>query len=162
GTRQSETLLPAIAGLLETNGVGRADLGGIIVGGGPGSFTGLRIAAATAKGMAHAVKIPLYAYSGLLAAAVPFAHGGRVCALFDARRDEVYAACLRFGDRIEYDLEPSPFSIHELLMRIRPDEYAFVGEGAVKHEEIISGAGGSVTPSAPRASALLWLHDRYA
>lgn len=161
GTRQSESLLPAIAQLMKIHSIERRQLSAVSIGGGPGSFTGLRIAAATAKGFVHALQLPLYAYSGLLAAAAPFAHCGRVCALFDARRDEVYAACVTFGETIAYDLGPSAISIHELLLRIRADEYVFVGEGAARHEEIISGAGGSVTPAAPQASGLLWLQSRY-
>ena len=60
--------------------------------------TSLRIAAATAKGMVHALGVPLLAYSGLLATAVAgWGAGGSVCALFDARRRDVYAACYRFS-----------------------------------------------------------------
>jgi tRNA threonylcarbamoyladenosine biosynthesis protein TsaB len=65
----------------------------VIVGAGPGSFTGVRVAAATARGLAHGLGVPLYAYSSLAAVAMETGLDGNVCALFDARRGEVYAAC---------------------------------------------------------------------
>ena len=160
-TRQSEALLPAIDGLLAHHQIDRRAIAAIVVGGGPGSFTGLRIAAATAKGFARALDAPLYAYSGLLAAAYPFASEGVVCALFDARRDEVYAACLAFGATLVYEVEPAALTIHEVLSRVSAAEVRFVGEGAVKHGDLIERNGGTVKPSAPRASALLALAARY-
>ena len=104
GSGHSAALLPAIDWTLRIAGISVADLGGVVVGGGPGSFTGVRIAAATAKGIVHARRIPLWAYGSLLATAAT-AGGGEgdrpVCALFDARRRDVYAACYRMGKREE-------------------------------------------------------------
>jgi tRNA threonylcarbamoyl adenosine modification protein YeaZ len=59
GYRHGETLLPSIEGLLGEEGISRADLVGIVVGTGPGAFTGLRVGIATAKGLAHGLGIPL-------------------------------------------------------------------------------------------------------
>src|SRR5207237_3219506 len=69
GSRASEALVPAIDFVLQRAGVARTQLDGIVVAGGPGSFTGVRIAAATAKGFVHALHIPLFAYSGLMSVA---------------------------------------------------------------------------------------------
>jgi tRNA threonylcarbamoyladenosine biosynthesis protein TsaB len=59
GQRHGEELLAAIDGLLTAAGLRPADLGGIVVGTGPGAFTGLRVGLATAKGLAHAVGVPI-------------------------------------------------------------------------------------------------------
>jgi len=59
GHRHGETLLPAIEGLLGEGRLTRSDLGGVVVGTGPGTFTGLRVGLATAKALAHGLGIPI-------------------------------------------------------------------------------------------------------
>jgi tRNA threonylcarbamoyl adenosine modification protein YeaZ len=59
GQRHGEELLAAIDGLLTAAGLRPADLGGIVVGTGPGAFTGLRVGLATAKGLAQSLAIPI-------------------------------------------------------------------------------------------------------
>ena len=59
GYRHGEDLLPRLRALLDGRGVALADLGGVIVGTGPGAFTGLRVGIATAKGIAHALRLPI-------------------------------------------------------------------------------------------------------
>jgi tRNA threonylcarbamoyladenosine biosynthesis protein TsaB len=78
GQRHGETLLPAIDRLLGESNVRRADLAGIVVGTGPGTFTGLRVGLATAKGMAHGLGIPIVGVStgAALLAAVADGTGG--------------------------------------------------------------------------------------
>lgn len=84
--RHAAGLVPAAERVVEEAGVGRAELSAILVGGGPGSFTGVRVAAAAGKGMAHALGIPLLSLSSLMAGALtewalpagtgPWARGG--------------------------------------------------------------------------------------
>ena len=88
-------LLPALAGLLEEAGARWQDVGRIGVGSGPGTFTGLRIAAATAEGLRRVVNAPVVAVDSLQALGLPLlrsAVGRPACALLDARRGEVFAA----------------------------------------------------------------------
>jgi tRNA threonylcarbamoyl adenosine modification protein YeaZ len=59
GHRHGETLLPSIGRFLGEQNIRRSRLVGIVVGTGPGAFTGLRVGMATAKGMAHGLGIPL-------------------------------------------------------------------------------------------------------
>jgi tRNA threonylcarbamoyladenosine biosynthesis protein TsaB len=59
GYRHGEELLVRVEALLEERGTARAALGGLVVGTGPGAFTGLRVGIATAKGLAHALGLPL-------------------------------------------------------------------------------------------------------
>lgn len=164
-TRHSEALLPAIDFMLKNAGLEKSELTGVVVGGGPGSFTGLRIAGATAKGLAYALDIPLFAYSGLLALAAAIGNADQdVCALFDAKRGEVYAACYRFPKMMGFEavLEPAPQAIKALLDSLDVARTVFVGDGALRNDVLIRAAGGILLPAhlaVPRASALLWLRD---
>jgi tRNA threonylcarbamoyladenosine biosynthesis protein TsaB len=93
----SERLLPAIDRLMADAGWTPADLEGLAVAVGPGSFTGLRIGLGAVKGLALALGIPVAGVPTLdaLAAALPFA-GLPVCPVVDARKGEVYACRYRW------------------------------------------------------------------
>ena len=161
--RHSEALLPAISFVLERTSIRQQELSRIIVGAGPGSFTGVRIAAATGKGLARALGLPLFAYSSLAALAANAAVAGEpVCALFDARRNEVYAACYRFPPNggITTELAPAAMEIDDVLRRVLVLDPVFVGEGAIRHRERIAALGGRLALPAmvvPHSSALIWL-----
>lgn len=109
--RASNTqLLPRIDALLAEHGVGRDRLACIVCGRGPGSFTGVRIAMATAKGIASALEVPLYGVSTLDAIAWNMQDAGLrgpAVVVADAMRKEVYP--VRFGltdagvERLEAD-----------------------------------------------------------
>jgi tRNA threonylcarbamoyladenosine biosynthesis protein TsaB len=74
GYRHGETLLPAIAAALERLGLAPTSVVAIVVGTGPGAFTGLRVGIATAKGLAHALGVPIVGVStadALLAGSSP-------------------------------------------------------------------------------------------
>jgi tRNA threonylcarbamoyladenosine biosynthesis protein TsaB len=74
GYRHGETLLPTIVALLERRGLAATATAAIVVGTGPGAFTGLRVGIATAKGLAHALGVPIVGIStadALLAGASP-------------------------------------------------------------------------------------------
>jgi tRNA threonylcarbamoyladenosine biosynthesis protein TsaB len=165
-TRHAEALLPTIDFLLERSGFARADIDAVAVGSGPGSFTGVRIAAAAAKAWAHARRIPLFARSSLAVVAAGCARpGGVVCALFDARRDEVYAGCWRFDDSGSIDtvLDPRVEPLADVIDRLRNVRPLWIGNGAHRHTDRIREAGGVIGPahlSIPRAAALIWLVSR--
>ncbi len=99
--RHAEWLVPLIGDALRYGGVAPGDLGAVAVSAGPGSYTGLRIGASTAKGLALATGALLCGVptlEALAAACAPFAaEGDAVVAALDARRDEVYAASFRAG-----------------------------------------------------------------
>lgn len=92
----AETLTPMIRDALRYGDVAPRDLDGVAVSSGPGSYTGLRIGVSTAKGLALAAAAPLIAVpslEALAASAAPLAAPGEtICAVFNARRHEVYAA----------------------------------------------------------------------
>ncbi len=100
--RASNTsLLPNIDDMLKDEGISKAQLASIGVGRGPGSFTGVRIAMATAKGIASALSLPLVGISSQDAVAFnTWREGGRgsLLVLSDAMRKEVYPATYRISD----------------------------------------------------------------
>lgn len=163
--RHSEALLPAIDFVLKNAQIAKSDLARIVVGGGPGSFTGLRISAATAKALAKALHLPLFAYSGLAVLAAGIATAEQpICALFDARRGEVYAGCYRFPgmERMETLTEPAPRKLDDVFAAMDARSTLFVGDGALAFASAIVERGGAIAPvhfSVPRASALAWLSD---
>lgn len=87
-----ERLMPAVAEALDAAGVAPATLDAICCGGGPGSFTSLRIAGAIAKGLASASGAPLVALPSLALVALAAGGRGRVLATMDAMRGDRYAA----------------------------------------------------------------------
>lgn len=96
----SERLMVAVDGALGDAGWAPAALQGLAVAIGPGSFTGLRIALGTVKGLALALELPVAAVPTLdaMAAALPFC-ALPVCPVLRARRDEVYACRYRWDGR---------------------------------------------------------------
>jgi tRNA threonylcarbamoyladenosine biosynthesis protein TsaB len=85
----SESLVSAIAALLTDHGLSVAELGSIVVGVGPGSFTGLRVGLATVKGMAMGCKFNVFGVSSLAILAGSFGPG-RVLVALNARRGDVF------------------------------------------------------------------------
>ena len=94
---REERLMPAVAEALEAAGAFPTSIARVVCGGGPGSFTSLRIAASIAKAMAQAGAVPLLAVSSLtliVAGAADVLAPGRYLASLDAMRGEWYAALL--------------------------------------------------------------------
>ncbi len=112
----SETLLPMIDEIVKTSETKLEELDAIAIAAGPGSFTGLRIGAATAKGLAMAVDkpvIPIKTCEGL--AYNMWGAEGLICPIIDARRNQVYTGLYRVKGNVEVILEQQPMDIHELI-----------------------------------------------
>lgn len=139
--RRSSDLLVAIDQLCKDYGVVPTELDAVAVGAGPGSFTGLRIGMATAKGIAFAAGKPLWAVSSLAAlAAANLAPS--VCAVLDARRGEVFAGCYRGGaaDRYPHELVGeerllAPSELHAWAESQLVD-VLFIGDALDKYPEL--------------------------
>lgn len=93
----STTLEPRLRAALDQAGIGAKQLGAIACGRGPGTFTGSRVAVATAKGLALGLGLPIVPVSTLAALAGSSPVDGRVLALLDARREQVYAGVFDVG-----------------------------------------------------------------
>ena len=125
----SEKLLPAISQLLDSSGITGQELAGIGVSAGPGSYTGLRIGAATVMGLATGWKVPMKGVSSLrvLAAALP--SGRPVLSCIRARQEEVYAGAFQSSDPLSQEIIASGiYTAHELLDMLN-GEYTAVGSG---------------------------------
>jgi len=165
-TQHARLLLQTVAALLSECGIAREDLTGVVVGAGPGSFTGVRVAAATAKGLCHALAIPLHPVSSLKAAAwglgVAQQPDALRAVLFDARADRVFAGFYRIrGGRLEEDGQPAATTVDGALSRRMEVTPLAMGSGARRHAEPIRQAGWQVLDSPwgdPLASSLLKVH----
>ena len=132
----SEALLPAVHAALELAGEDLGSVGRVLAGVGPGTFTGIRIAAATARALAAGTGIPLAKNSTLDALASPaLSCSEDVLAVLDARRGQVFAR--RFS-------EAGPTTG---IFCARPEELVaeggptLVGNGAVRYRGALSGLG---------------------
>ncbi len=162
--RHAAATLPAIEEVLRLAGVGLPDLEGIVLADGPGSFTGLRIGFATAKGVLHqhpglALRLAP-SLLGLAWHAASFAEGP-IAALYDALRGEVFAAVYGIaGGRVETLLPPRLTTPGDLV-REGPRAAVAVGDGAAAYASEMQQWTGRppVGPpvGVPRAGALLQL-----
>jgi tRNA threonylcarbamoyladenosine biosynthesis protein TsaB len=132
----SETLLPAIHAALDLAGEDLGSVGRVLAGVGPGTFTGIRIAAATARALSAGTGIPLSKNSTLDALAAPArSYSGDVLAVLDARRGQVFAR--RYSEDGPttgiYCLTPEELSVEGGPL--------VVGDGAVRYRGALSGLG---------------------
>lgn len=148
GLTHSETLLPMIHEVLEKAGRRVKDLDYIALTHGPGSFTGLRIGAATAKGLALSHHIPLLSVSTLEAACYVGGLGSLAgsgekpflrVSMMDARRSQVYAGVYgpgKGGALNEILLAPEALSVQELAGFLEKQEgsAAFFGDAAAMYQ----------------------------
>jgi len=179
---RSDDLIPLIDRALAGAGIALRDLAAIAVGAGPGSFTGLRIGMATAKGLCFAAGLPMWAVSSLAALALDAADveplagaslaGGPLAdallvPAFDARRGEVCAGFYRVaGDLVEALADeriasPAQLAadIGELLRERRLARALLVGDAVTTHGAALAAAaqplrGARVTPSARSVARL--------
>ena len=151
GARQhAAQIVPLIQQVLALAGVTLERIAEIVVADGPGSFTGLRIGWAAAKGFAHERELPVVAVPSLLGAAHAAAAGerGPVVVCFDALRGQVFGAIYAFPPgRVETIVAPGLFTLAELarVTPVRPQ--LAVGDGAERYaDEIRSWIGRPPVP----------------
>ena len=132
----SEILMPGIDSMFNLTGLGIKDIDYVAYTNGPGSFTGLRIGASTALGLARGLNKPVIAVPTLdaLAYNIPM-DSGQIVPMMDARRGQVYFAVYCDGKRIT-DYEALPVS--EVLTKLNISKpVIFLGDGADSYREEI-------------------------
>jgi len=160
-SRQGAELVPRIAEVLAAAQVSLRDVAEIVVGAGPGSFTGIRIAAATARGLARPLGLTVWPVSSLAAggAVNPFAAHAPRLVLFDARGDRLYGGGWSRRDGVLSTwLEPRALTVQDVLEMTLPDGCELCGTGAVRHAAVWREAGRTVLPlpvGVPSAEGLL-------
>ena len=149
----SITLMPAIDFLMNSLDMKPTDLDRIAVAQGPGSYTGLRIAVATAKALAHTLKIELVGVSSLLAL-VPEQVEGLVIPVMDARRNNVYAGFYQSGQTVQPEAHLPLAEVLEIAGAAN-QPVTFVGETAAFAEQIEAALPqAAIQPSLPDAAAI--------
>ena len=141
----SETLLPMLDEIIKMTGIDCSELSAIAVSGGPGSFTGLRIGAACAKGLGLALDLPLIHVPTLDAMALNiYSSDAIIVPIMDARRNQVYTGIYKNDCNLEIIKESMAVAIDELFEILRDldnkekiKKIIFLGDGVPVFREYI-------------------------
>lgn len=137
GYTHSVTLMPIIEKVLKDSKLSVADIDLLAITNGPGSFTGVRIGIASAKGICDAVNIPCFAVSTLEAIAKPLSTKNVLAvSVMDARCNQVYTASFYMGKR---ETQDRAILISELLNELKNEkrDVVFIGDGALMCYDIL-------------------------
>lgn len=137
GKRHAETLTPAIEFISRQARVDLAEISAVAIDIGPGLFTGLRVGVATAKAIAHALRVPMVGVVSLDLLAFPVRYTPRLIhAVLDARRGEVFTAPYRqVPGGVQRLADPSVMTPEDLAAELQAGdtECLLVGDGALRH-----------------------------
>jgi tRNA threonylcarbamoyladenosine biosynthesis protein TsaB len=137
--KQSESLHSFVEWALEGAGISIKEIEAVSLGQGPGSYTGLRIGASSAKGFCYGLKVPLIAINSLESMIEPFLgkNYDYIVPLIDARRMEVYTAV--YDGATGEEITPTEAKVldENSFKELRDKKILFVGDGAAKTKEII-------------------------
>ena len=138
--KQSESLHTYVEWALEGAGIALKDIEAVSLGKGPGSYTGFRIGAASAKGFCYGLKVPLIAINSLESMIEPFLGNNYdfIVPLIDARRMEVYTAVYDGNTGKELSETEAKILDETSFEEFRDKKVLFVGDGAKKAKEILN------------------------
>ena len=145
----AEVLLPMIERVLSTAGAAYADIDRLGVTVGPGTFTGVRVGVAAARGLSLAAGTPIVTLSTLEAIALTAANElddampGRIVAVTDARRGELYVQM--FSGSVQELTQPQVLSVEEAAGAMPKDDLFLCGTGAHLLKDALGGARQEVT-----------------
>ncbi len=135
----SQTLLPMLDEIARMIELDLNSIDAIAIAGGPGSFTGLRIGSATAKGLGLALNKPLIHVPTVDALAYNlYGCASLICPIMDARRSQVYTGLYRFENgRFVTVMEQIPMQVEELAQNLNTygEEVVFLGDGVPVYRE---------------------------
>ena len=136
----SNVIMDAVDSLFKLSGLNIKDVDRIAVTIGPGSFTGIRIGTAIAKGLAYSLKKPIVGVNELDV----LAHMGEnrediIVPLIDARKERVYFSKYRYIDNILLrEEEYKDGELREILDDLKGKKVTFIGDGAIVNEKLIN------------------------
>ncbi|MGN0495089.1 MAG: tRNA (adenosine(37)-N6)-threonylcarbamoyltransferase complex dimerization subunit type 1 TsaB [Lachnospiraceae bacterium] len=137
----SQTLLPMLDEIVKMSETDLSTVDAIAVAMGPGSFTGLRIGSATAKGLALSLDKPVVGIPTLEGLAMNmYGTSALVCPLMDARRNQVYTGIYRFiNNDMEIVKDQIAVGIEEIIeaLNIIGEEVVFLGDGVDVYQQVI-------------------------
>lgn len=140
----SQTLLPMIDAMLGMADISIDEVEGIAVAEGPGSFTGLRIGASTAKGLAQGIHVPIVGVPTLEGLAYNLAGADAlVCPMMDARRNQAYYGIYDVKEAVPVVVEPqAAASIEDVVKKVNALErpIIFIGDGVPVFREYLESA----------------------
>lgn len=129
----SQTLLPMLDEIVKMTDMDLQSIDAIAVAGGPGSFTGLRIGSATAKGLGLALNKPLIHIPTLEGMAYNlYGSSAVICPIMDARRKQVYTGIYRFEEgELKVLEDQTAIAVEELIQKLNEmgEEVVFLGDG---------------------------------
>lgn len=167
----SQTLLPMLNEIAQMIELDLKSVDAIAVAGGPGSFTGLRIGSATAKGLGLALDKPLISVPTVDALAYNLCGSDAyICPIMDARRNQVYTGIYRFeSEKFTTVMEQVPLAVDELAAKLNElgQKVILLGDGVPVYREILDGMLTVEHQYAPahqnrqRASAVAVLAQQY-
>lgn len=137
----SQTLLPMIEKVVDMSGIEIEQIDAIAIAAGPGSFTGLRIGSATAKGIGLALKKPVVSVPTLEGLAYRVSvFDGIICPIMDARRNQVYTGIYKMDKgKLVCLSEQKAVDIHEIMEELEKydEKVIFLGDGVEVQRETI-------------------------
>ena len=136
----SQTLLPMLDEIVKMTEFDLNTIDAIAVAGGPGSFTGLRIGSATAKGLGLALDKPLIHVPTVDGMAYNlFGCKGLICPIMDARRNQVYTGIYRFENQFAVVEEQMALSVEELIGKLNQygEKVTFLGDGVPVYKTLL-------------------------
>jgi len=164
GMKHASHLTVFIGNILKENNFTPADLDGVVISMGPGSYTGLRIGVSTAKGICYGANLPLIAINTLQAITEPLLDNTDIhaqldnpkkayyCPMIDARRMEVYTAFFNNKNELIGDISADIIDENSYSKELSEREIVFFGDGSSKCKEVIKSKNGifldNVVPSA--------------
>lgn len=162
--RQTELVLPMVNTLLAEAGLSLAQLDGIAFGHGPGAFTGVRVAAAVAQGLAFSHDLPVAGVSTLAACALGIAPQERpdsdgAIVAFDARMGELYLAAYRYTPAGVQTVLNDGLYRPDALPKIVGDQWLLAGSGLIYRDALLGrySVNAEQPEAHPRAAAVAQL-----
>ncbi|WP_294662774.1 tRNA (adenosine(37)-N6)-threonylcarbamoyltransferase complex dimerization subunit type 1 TsaB [uncultured Fusobacterium sp.] len=135
----SNVIMKSIDSLFDLSGYTIKDVDKIAVTTGPGSFTGIRIGVAIAKGLAYSLKKPIIGINELdVLAETGEEREGLIVPLIDARKERVYYSQYKYENRkLVRKTEYKDGELRDILTNLKGEKVVFIGDGALVNQELI-------------------------